>query len=351
MGLFESLFPANKQRLRRLPSVSSDPIGDPEEPPARRFQPKRIRELINANPLDWQIVGLIPHKSLVIFAGQANVGKTFQLTDLAAAVAKGGTFANSFDVVRKGPVVFLLGEGVAGFGVRAMAAGHNHGLDLDGEDADRILVWTAQPNLAAPSDDEIEELVAEIKAIHPTIEMLIIDPLASAIPGADENDAKEMTKVIETAKRLQKLLDCTVVIAHHSSKGGAALRGSTALRAGADVIIELKSVGGIIEVIHDKARDTEKFAKFGFTISMTTHGPVISYLPNLAVKQEQAGLEERILQLLAKGEMVTGKIRETLQVGEARPKKFLQLLNQQGKVQTRKVGNGSYWSLAAQGEL
>ena len=50
------------------------------------------------------------------------------------------------------------------------------------------------------------------------VAMVIIDTLARAMPGADENSAQEVGLVIAGCDLVRDALECTVVPIHHSGK-------------------------------------------------------------------------------------------------------------------------------------
>jgi hypothetical protein len=92
-------------------------------------------------------------------------------------------------------------------------------------------------------DKDITPLIAEIKAwqayYDKPLKMLFIDTLATAIAGAEENSAKDMTIVLANCARIRNECGCHVCLVHHLNAVGDKMRGSTALPANLDQAISV----------------------------------------------------------------------------------------------------------------
>jgi hypothetical protein len=70
--------------------------------------------------------------------------------------------------------------------------------------------------------------------------LVIVDTLHRAMPGGDENAAKEMGIVITNGALIQRLLRCTLMPVHHSGKDfERGMRGSTGLPGASDTILRM----------------------------------------------------------------------------------------------------------------
>ena len=81
---------------------------------------------------------------------------------------------------------------------------------------------------------EVTDLVALVRvtANGMAVAMVVIDTLARAMPGADENSAQEVGIVIAGCDCVRDALGCTVVPIHHSGKDVArGARGTSACEA------------------------------------------------------------------------------------------------------------------------
>lgn len=98
-------------------------------------------------------------------------------------------------------------------------------------------------------------------------DLIVIDTLAASSPGADENAAKDMGKVIEHCKRLHKTTGATILLIHHSGKDESkGARGWSGLRAAADAEIEVNRNGDQRTATVTKLKDGEDGAKLGFKL-------------------------------------------------------------------------------------
>lgn len=71
------------------------------------------------------------------------------------------------------------------------------------------------------------------------VHFIVIDTLARAMTGDNENDTREMNLVIDATERLRADLDCGVLFIHHVNKQGL-LRGSTVLEGALDSVIKVQ---------------------------------------------------------------------------------------------------------------
>lgn len=107
--------------------------------------------------------------------------------------------------------------------------------------------WFCQPFLGKASYEDWQALLNQIGRIHEQrpIAALFIDSLANLSPMRSENEASEMLKSLLPLQRLTSR-GIAVVVLHHPKKGpllpGQMARGSGALSAFVDIIIEMKHV-------------------------------------------------------------------------------------------------------------
>lgn len=79
-------------------------------------------------------------------------------------------------------------------------------------------------------------------AIALGVRCLVIDTTARAFGGANENDAQDMGRFVESLGIIQRAVGLVIVI-HHAGVDQTRMRGSTALYATADFVYSLKRVG------------------------------------------------------------------------------------------------------------
>jgi hypothetical protein len=132
---------------------------------------------------------------------------------------------------------------------------------LDAENASFIL---EAPQLHKTPD--VDLLLKSVKSI-PAVGLIIFDTFASTFVGGDENSAKDMGLYLSNARRIQQDTGATVLIVHHSGKpssdGKAKLeRGSSALRAAVDTMIEMVTIHLKKTLRCVKQKDSEPFEPF-----------------------------------------------------------------------------------------
>jgi hypothetical protein len=87
--------------------------------------------------------------------------------------------------------------------------------------------------------------------------IVIFDTLAQCSSG-DENSAEEMRPILQNIALIQERLGAAVVLLHPATKNKPKVeRGSSSLRAAADVVIRLERKAAAILVDNDKQKDDE----------------------------------------------------------------------------------------------
>jgi hypothetical protein len=111
----------------------------------------------------------------------------------------------------------------------------------------------------------IENLVSELGI---NFKMIIVDTLARAFGGGNENDSADMGAFITACGRIQQIVqDCALMILHHSGKDQSrGLRGHSSLLGAVDTELELlrfdESMKGLITV--SKQKDGQDNTRIGF---------------------------------------------------------------------------------------
>ena len=198
-------------------------------------------------PPTWLIDGVIPAKTTnVLFAGSKS-WKTFLAVDWGMTIAAG---LQKWGAVKKGAVVYVAAEG-------------SNGLAKSRRPAWRLLngVTEAVPFYLVPrmfriqEPEEVIELVEQIKALGVPIQLVIVDTMARAMQGMDDNAAKDSSTAMDAFDMIVRELDTTImVLAHTGQDETKGLRGSSNHRASFD---------NGFQIITDKASSTsELWAKW-----------------------------------------------------------------------------------------
>jgi len=222
-----------------------------------RFAVIPDHQFIERDPLAWHVKGVLPKAELAVVFGPSGSGKSFVVFDMAAAIATGALWQGR--KTTKGKVVFVLAEGATGFRNRLLAYAKTHAGSFPG-----VRIIGSAPNLLGEQDHVL--LANEIES-NGGADLIVIDTLAASSPGADENAAKDMGKVIEHCKRLYKATGATVLLIHHSGKDESkGARGWSGLRAAADAEIEVNRYNDDRTATVTKLKDGEDGTKFAFRL-------------------------------------------------------------------------------------
>jgi len=191
-------------------------------------------------------------------------GKSFVAMDMAWHVALGKQWAGR--PVTKGPVLYVALEGTGGFRRRMKAYAQEHG-----DPGQWFARLKLSPRLA--KKDSPEGLKAIVQAVEeqskrcemPT-SLIVLDTLARAVAGDDENSAGDISHFVERrAGALQRATGAAVLVLHHANKVGA-IRGSTALFAAADLVMAVEKTGHSRRLIAEKVKDGTEGTLLDFQI-------------------------------------------------------------------------------------
>lgn len=204
---------------------------------------------------DWLWQGYLLPGAVTLLTSVWKSGKSTLLAVLLSKLKTGGDLAGL--PVRPGRAVVVSEEPAELWWER----GRN--LTLDGH-----IHWFCRPFQGKPTHEQWLGLLDQIERMHERepIDLLAIDPLASLAPMRTENDAAEMMRAIAPLQRLTRR-GVSVLTTHHPRKGknvsGQAARGSGALSASVDIILEMHPV--YRRNPHDRRRRLRAFSRYSAT--------------------------------------------------------------------------------------
>jgi len=200
---------------------------------------------------EWLVDGLIPAGGLTVLFGPSGVGKSLLVLSLSAAVATGRPFAGL--KVKRGPCLWVALEGSRSIRSRAAAWTLHHHENIGA----RLFVCSDQIDLSNLST--VDTLLASWNArIQELPVLIVVDCLARAMPGKNENDVKDINLLMAGLTRIQTATGATVILIHHSLKyDDSTERGSSAIVNNADAVFGL--AGKEIQTLRcKKMRDGEE---------------------------------------------------------------------------------------------
>ena len=215
-------------------SSASLPIKIHENPDALRLL--TLDEFVQRPTIRFYVRNLIPSDSIVIVFGPPKGGKTFSVCDLTMHAAHGLPWYG-YQVSKPVRVAYLAGEGTSGLKVRLHAwLGQHDNLEEPG-------VFRILPE-ALSLPDRVDEVIEALREFKP--DLVVADTVNAYFGAGDENSTQDMTAFCNAVRRIKEELACTVLVIHHTGHGDQSReRGSIALRASADVLIQVaKDVSG-----------------------------------------------------------------------------------------------------------
>lgn len=192
-------------------------------------------------PPRYIVKHLLTTKGVGILGGQSGAAKTFTAIELASCLWDGRPFFGHRVVERVGTLI-LAAEGAGTLPNRIEAVRQDKG-----NGPQPPIVWMEKvPNLADP--EQVKALKPKIRALDAAMRqrfgvrlgLIVVDTLIAAFGLQDENNSAEAQRVITHMQELGEPVGAFVLAVHHYGKDEATgLRGSSAYRAGADVVLSL----------------------------------------------------------------------------------------------------------------
>jgi hypothetical protein len=182
----------------------------------------------------WLVKDFLPAGGFAALYGKPGSYKSFVALYLAASVAT-GTPAFDRETVA-GDVIYIAGEGGAGLKKRRDAFAKHYGMAA----GTRVFFLRAQLNLRSTFDDA-RSLIDAVAALSLRPALVIVDTLARAFAGGNENASEDMGAFIAVVGHLQAALaGPTVLLVHHSGKDEArGMRGHSSLFGAVDTELEV----------------------------------------------------------------------------------------------------------------
>jgi hypothetical protein len=171
-----------------------------------------------------------------VIYGASNSGKTFFAVDLGAHVATGRDWQEK--EVEQGAVLYVALEGRSG-AVKRIKAMKQRGILPEG--APFFLCFSPVNLLDPTHPSALKRMIERVSedALLP-VRLVIIDTMARALAGGDENSGEDMGKAVESIDAVKEATGAHVCVIHHSGKDQArGARGHSCLRAAIDTEIEV----------------------------------------------------------------------------------------------------------------
>lgn len=208
---------------------------------------------------------ILREEEFSVVYGESNCGKTFLMLDMAMHVALGMDWRDK--EVDQGGVIYAALEGGQGTRNRIAAFRDKHNI----KQPIPLAIIPTGVNLL-DTDGDVQSLIQAIEDAHAKlgdVKLIVIDTLARAISGGDENSSTDMGRIVINGDIIRQKTGAHICFIHHSGKDAAqGARGHSSLRAAVDTEIEIgrddKDAPSIVKIV--KQREMEMVTDMGFTL-------------------------------------------------------------------------------------
>ncbi|GFO81785.1 MAG: hypothetical protein A49_14120 [Methyloceanibacter sp.] len=231
------------------PVTAATVVSMAREAHARRPSPDRVKfKLIHAHevleklgPVDWLVKDFLEENTTGLVFGDPESFKSFLTLDIAFHIAAGKDWHGH--AVRKGPVIYIAGEGHNGLARRFRAWERDH--DTPIADLPLYVSERAASLYDAESAADVVEAVADTVKRVGRPALVVIDTLARNFGAGDENSNTDMGLFLNHVDGLIRAqFGCTVMIVHHTGHTHKErARGATALKGGMDFEYRMDRAG------------------------------------------------------------------------------------------------------------
>lgn len=178
---------------------------------------------------------VITSNGLSVMYGESNSGKSFLACDMSCHIGTGRDWLGKRTV--QGAVLYVAGEGAESIKLRVLAWRQLHVADP------ALAVVPVAVNLLDPKAD-LSKLIEACKSVAArygqAVALIVVDTLARAFGGGNENASEDMGAVITNADQLRMATGAHVMFVHHAGKDSAkGSRGHSSLKAATDTEIEV----------------------------------------------------------------------------------------------------------------
>lgn len=227
------------------------------------FRVLNFKDLEDLPEPEWLIQNVMPAGCLTTLYGAPGSAKSFLALDAALCIATGTKFHST--VTKTGRVVYSLGEGIRGLRWRIEAWCLAHPA------ADRKMIlenFVVIPRAVHLLEDFDVSCLFNTIEKQKSVDLLIIDTLARALVGGDENSAGDVGRAIAVCDNVRDMTGSATLLVHHTDAAGTKARGSTALPGASDCMIRMNKDfnQNVINISCTKMKDAEPFKTVYFDL-------------------------------------------------------------------------------------
>lgn len=223
------------------------------------FESYTLRNLNKIYQHKWLIENLIPENGTCIAYGPPGSYKSFIALDIGLHITNGINWHNN-KLNKSGIVIYLVGEGIQGISKRCKAW-HSYYKLTD----NTAFITIPFQHIIIHTDDNISFLIKKITELEEKYNtktvLIIIDTLARAMVGIEENSSKDTSIFIHKFDKIKKTFNCALLYIHHCGKDiTRGMRGSSALLGCVDVSIAIENTCRHVNIAVVKQKDAEQIS-------------------------------------------------------------------------------------------
>ena len=220
-------------------------------------------ELLNRTRREMLVDELLFTTGVTTLVAPSGEGKTTLALSIALTVATGGSFGGR--LIKRRPVIWIAGEGQDDLRPMYEAWMKDHPVCQVPQGC-----WMEEP-VDLSSNKETDKFISLLKEMPPAL--IVTDALADMIGDLNEDKSQDINRVYRNIWRVVRHNNGSFLIPHHSGWNTDRERGSTAIRAKSDIVVqiaEFNAKGGTIELKHNKRRGGAKLDQFNFDVKPVT---------------------------------------------------------------------------------
>jgi AAA domain len=225
---------------------------------------------------DYVIDGWMMAREQSFLAGESQSGKSFLALHAGMSIALGREVLGR--KTKPGLVIYQAGEsgtGVLNLRIPAWIKHFGEGVDFSEVPFEII---PARVNLFRPDGnaEEFHQVVASIQkewAGRAELRAVIIDTMSKVMSGANENDGRDVSRVLDNGERISRETGAHVCFVHHLPKNGSGMRGHGSLKGDTDSVVMIAAAPtGVRTITFDKVKDGEAGGKLTFELMQVKLG-------------------------------------------------------------------------------
>lgn len=198
----------------------------------------------------YLVKGLFLEGSVNLIFGPPASYKSFISLDIACCIAMGVPFGER--EVAQGDVVYVVGEGLHGYGgrIRAWEVAHDKKIDN--------LYVTRRP-FGLSDEEQIQHIINFVQAKCHRAKLIVIDTLARNWGDGDENSSTDFNLIMNNLDRIKLETGASILVIHHSGHGDSnRSRGSSAIQGAMDNVYKIERKDDIATMTCTKSKDFEE---------------------------------------------------------------------------------------------